>query len=99
MHYYAYKDLKLAVDAARYFDVDPNETKRILEDAGIDKETTLFLNRNRYKPYIPSEDKYQRFLDENLQGPMGIHELQHYVGKYNRIYKIRKYNKKKYRFI
>lgn len=86
MHYYAYKDLKLAVDAARYFDVDPNETKRILEDAGIDKETTLFLNRNRYKPYIPSEEKYQRFLDENLQGPMGIHELQHYVGKYNRIY-------------
>ena len=50
------------------------------------RETILFLNRNRYKPYLPSEEKYQTFLDENLQGPMGVHELQNYVGKYNRIY-------------
>ena len=84
--YYVYKDLKLAVDAARYFDVNSLTTKRILEDAGIDKETILFLNRNRFKDYVPSEEKYQTFLDENLQGPMGVHELQNYVGKYNRIY-------------
>ena len=84
--YYVYKDLKLAVDAARYLDVDGITAKRILEDAGIDKQTILFLNRNRFKDYVPSEEKYQTFLDENLQGPMGIQELQYYAGRYHRIY-------------
>ena len=46
----------------------------------------MFLNRNRFKDYVPSEEKYQTFLDENLQGPMGIQELQYYAGKYHRIY-------------
>ena len=85
-HYYAYKELKLAVDAARYLDVDSRKAQQIVLNAGLDRETIRYLNFNKYKPIMPTEQYYKNFQDENVQGPMGTNTLKYHIAKLNRAY-------------
>ena len=85
-HYYAYKELKLAVDAARYFDIDARRTQQIVLNAGLDRETIRYLNFNKYKPIMPTEQYYKNFQDKNVQGPMGTNTLKYHIAKLNRAY-------------
>jgi len=85
-HYYAYKELKLAVDAARYLDVDARTAQLILEDLNIGRETINALNVNRYKPLLPEKNFYDNFQKESVQGSMGVNQLQYHVGQLDRAY-------------
>jgi len=85
-HYYAYKELKLAVDAARYLDVDSRKAQQIVLNAGLDRETIRYLNFNKYKPILPTEQYYKNFQDKNVQGAMGTNSLKYHIAKLNRAY-------------
>ena len=85
-HYYAYKELKLAVDAARYLDVNSRKAQQIVLNAGLDRETIRYLNFNKYKPIMPTEQYYKNFQDENVQGAMGTNTLKYHIAKLNRAY-------------
>jgi len=85
-HYYAYKDLKLAFDAAEKLGMSKITRSKILKDARIAEKTRLALGLNRYVPIVPSETQYEKFQVENNKDAMGLHSLKYYVGQYNRTY-------------
>ena len=86
-HYYAYKNLKLAFDAADKLGMSQITRNKILKEARISKKTRLALGLNRYVPILPSETQYETFQIENNKDAMGISSLKYYVGQYARIYK------------
>ena len=85
-HYYAYKDLKLAFDAAEKLGMSKLKRNQILKDASVAEQTRFSLALNRYVPIVPSETQYERFQVENNKDAMGLHSLKYYVGQYNRTY-------------
>jgi len=85
-HYYAYKDLKLAFDAAERLGMSKFKKGQILKDANISEQTRFSLGLNRYVPILPSEAQYEKFQSENSKDDMGLHSLKYYTGQYKRIY-------------
>ena len=85
-HYYAFKELKLAVDAARYLDVDSRKAQLILKEAGLNKATSNSLNFNRYKPLLSSEQELQNFISENVKGQENINVFRYQISRLNRAY-------------
>jgi hypothetical protein len=85
-HYYAYKELKLAFDAAERLGMSKLKRNQILKDANVSEQTRFSLGLNRYVPIVPSEAQYERFEIENNKDAMGLHSLKYYVGQYNRTY-------------
>tara|TARA_R110001592_G_scaffold99840_1_gene284040 strand:- start:498 stop:5012 length:4515 start_codon:yes stop_codon:yes gene_type:complete len=84
-HYYAFKDLKLAVDAASFMGANGIDIKNILLEARIPRQAIGNLNRNKYMAWEPSEENYKNFKETNLQEPMGLWDLQANVGNYLKI--------------
>jgi len=85
IHYPAFKDLKLAVDAASFMGANGIDIKNILLEARIPRQTIGNLNRNKYMAWKPSKENYKKFKDTNLQEPMGLWDLQVNVGNYLKI--------------
>ena len=83
-HYYAYKDIKLAVDSAYRLGLDRTSINNILENAGVPQGTRTKISQNKYVPLEISEPKFERFKKENLQGPMGPIQLDGYLDWYRR---------------
>tara|TARA_X000001388_G_C2234251_1_gene124562 strand:+ start:3802 stop:8016 length:4215 start_codon:yes stop_codon:yes gene_type:complete len=55
-HYYAWKDLSLAYQAAQYFNIDQNTLKDILKEEGIGTEAINTLPTNNYHGIRPGEE-------------------------------------------
>jgi len=85
-HYYAFKNLKLAFDAADKLGMSQITREKILKDVRIPTETRLSLALNTYKPITPSDTQYERFKNENNKQAMTLRELKYYVSKYDRLY-------------
>tara|TARA_R110002167_G_scaffold812_2_gene3536 strand:+ start:969 stop:5411 length:4443 start_codon:yes stop_codon:yes gene_type:complete len=85
-HYYAFKNLKLAFDAADKLGMSQQTRDKILKDVRISTKTRKSLSLNTYNPIVPSDTQYERFKNENNKDAMTLRELKYYTSKYNRLY-------------
>tara|TARA_R110000824_G_scaffold159686_4_gene334126 strand:+ start:993 stop:5621 length:4629 start_codon:yes stop_codon:yes gene_type:complete len=85
--YYAQKNFQAAYEAAGELGLDSLTRSQILDKANVPASIKNSMNYNSFQALLPSGTKYERFLEQNLQGPMGVQTLKYYVGEYNKVYK------------
>ena len=85
--YYAQKNFQAAYEAAGELGLDSLTRSQILDKANVPASIKNSMNYNSFQALLPSGIKYERFLEQNLQGPMGVQTLKYYVGEYNKVYK------------
>ena len=84
--YYAQKNFQLAYEAAEELGMDTLTRSQILDKANVPASIKNSMNYNSFQALLPSGTKYERFLEQNLQGPMGVQKLKYYVQQYKQTY-------------
>jgi hypothetical protein len=84
--YYAYKDLKLAFDAADILGVDPKTRVRILKNTNVPEEIRKGMKYNRFRPFTPSEQNFKEFTEKNKHYDMSPQTVRFLIGQYTLTY-------------
>jgi len=66
--------------------MDTLTRSQILDKANVPASIKNSMNYNSFQALLPSGTKYERFLEQNLQGPMGVQKLKYYVQQYKQTY-------------